>query len=350
MATNHGNQNFKINEDHGVATISIMGDIGESFFSEGYTMQNAKRDLENIKAPKINLIVSSLGGNLNDALTIHDLIKMKNAEVTSRILGATASSGTVVAQAADKGKAEISKNAMFLVHPVMDVAIGNAQELRRVADENEKFDKALVSLYSDRIGGNKTKDEIKAKMDVGEWITPQDAKDFGFVDKIFTPGSESSLMDSFDSDKINACGLLPDINKVDPPSNNGETDTSKLATMFTNLKTDLMTQFEALKAKFNISQPAENGSPSNDAETQTLINGLETKINEVVTANEQALSKFNTLKADYDKMFEDYSKLSIKHRAKTQIESIDAKIEADENALNDNEKSWEENAEALRTD
>lgn len=347
MAANSGKQNFLINTSDDTSTISILGAIGDSWLSEGYTMQDVKRDLQAVSTPKIKLIVASQGGNMNDALVIHDLIKMKDAEVTSQILGATASAGTVVAQAADKGKVTMSKNAKHLIHPVWDVIMGDATELRKAASEQEKFDDTLVDMYADRIGDKKTKDEIRDLMGKEEWVSADLAKEWGFVDEVFTPGAELTTMDCYDCGLINAHKPFPNITEVDktPAPTNNVPDNG--------LMNQLIQKFETLTARFNIKTPAPDPpAPANtpDQETIALLQGLKTEIQNVVTSNQDLTNKLANLQVDRDKFYDAYEKLAIKVGSKTQIESIDAQIETNESGMTDNEKSWEQNAKALRED
>ncbi len=355
MALNAGTQNFKINESNGESTITILGPIGESWFSDGYTMQNAKQDLANISTPKINLIIASQGGLVDDALVIHDLLKMHKAEVSAQILGGTASSGTLVAQAADKGKLQMSKNAMHLVHPVMDqLVVGNADDFRSAASELDKFDKLFVDIYSDRIGDKKTKVEIKAQMDKQEWHSASDAKAFGFVDDTFTPGAESSKIDSFDTDKINACERLPNINgtsaPVTEPTENSGDMINELRKKFNAFKDNVNQKIGSLK--INLDAPKANPAiqANDDDQTSKLVNEIQGVVDEMALENKVLTDKLAENETNHKKIFDAYSELAVKHGDKTQIESIDAIIDKNNAAPTSNQKSADENAEVLRQD
>lgn len=354
MALNAGTQNFKINESNGESTITILGTIGESWFTEGYTMQNAKQDLANISTPKINLIIASEGGLVDDALVIHDLIKMHKAEVTSQILGATASSGTIVAQAADKGKLQMSKNSMHLVHPVSDMVIGNAEDHRKAAEQLDKFDKLFVDIYSDRIGNKKTKDEIKAQMDKAEWNSASDAKAFGFVDEVFTPGSESTKIDSFDTDKINACERLPNINGTsepvtEPVANPGDM-INELRKKFNAFKDNVTSKLGSLKINLDAPRIDPAIQANDDDQTSKLVNEIQGVVDEMALENKVLVDKLAENETKHKKIFDAYSELAVKHGDKTQIESIDAIIDKNNAAPTSNQKSADENAEVLRAD
>jgi len=57
-------------------TIELFGDIGESWFEEGNTMESLNADIKAAIGKPIDLIVSSLGGSVDHALAMHDLLKM----------------------------------------------------------------------------------------------------------------------------------------------------------------------------------------------------------------------------------------------------------------------------------
>lgn len=351
MAANSGKRNFVINSVGDTTTISILGDIGESWFDEGYTMQNAKRDLENARTPKINLIISSLGGNFNDALVIHDLIKMKDAEVTSQILGLTASSGTIVAQSADKGKATMSVNSKHLIHNVMDVAFGNASELKKRADNLEKMDDTAVGIYTPRIGDKKTEQEIRDLMAKEEWINSSMAKEWGFVDDTFTPGAESTAIDCYDCTAVNAHKGFPNIDEPTEPTE--PTEPAKPTNTNKTLMDTINEKFKALTALVTgatNTQPDPPAPATPDNEIQNMVADLQTQMQTLTTANQVLTNQLTDKTTEYDKIFADYKALAVMHAHKTEIEEIDAEIQTNSEEANTNEKAHKQNAAAMRED
>ena len=165
------------------AIIEIYGDIGEGWFDEGVTLKNVNDKLKNITTPEIELRVNSLGGDLNDALVIHDILKLHPAKVTTKILGATASSGTVIAMAGDE--ILMSENALFLVHNASTMAMGNASEMRETAENLDKWDDRIINIYKKKTG--KRKSQIESLMKEEKWIDASEAKEFGFINNTFEP-------------------------------------------------------------------------------------------------------------------------------------------------------------------
>ncbi len=175
--------NFNLKNESETVIIEILGGIGESWFEDDTSMQKINTALKDAKGKSVELRIASLGGDVDHAFVIHDLLKMHNAPVTAKIMGATASSGTIVAMGADK--VEMSENSLFLIHNVWTFAMGNANELRETADDLDKFDDRVVNIYKNKTG--KRKSQIYSLMEEEKWIDAQEAKEFGFIDNIFTP-------------------------------------------------------------------------------------------------------------------------------------------------------------------
>jgi len=259
------------NADSDHASIDIFGDIGESWWTESYTMQDAKRDLEGISAKKITLNISSLGGDLNDALVIHDMLKMHPAEVTSKIVGATASSGTVVALGADKDKVEMSDNALFLVHNASTFGWGNAEEFRSIAGDLDVWDDRLVNLYHKQTG--KADKEIRDLMGEEKWISAEEAETFGFVTDIFNgPVIEAKVRDSVN----NASKLIRNIPRIE----NNENPTI-MKEVLDAIKAEFKIFKDIIKADIDSLKPGEG--EENTPENKAAIEALETKLDNAST-------------------------------------------------------------------
>ncbi len=174
-------QNFVIKAKEDVVEIDIFGDIGEGWFSEdGNTIQSVKEDLRTHKGKPLIINVASLGGDVNDGLGIHDMIRMHGGKTTARIYGMTASAGTIVALGADN--VEISENSLFLIHNSWGMTVGNAKDHRANADDLDKIDSRMGSIYRKKARG-KQMSQIFSLMEQEKWIDADEAIEWGFVDK-----------------------------------------------------------------------------------------------------------------------------------------------------------------------
>jgi ATP-dependent protease ClpP protease subunit len=106
------------------------------------------------------------------------------------MFGRNASSSTFFSSAFDK--VEISESGMFLIHNVWGGVVGNAEELRKQADEFEKHDDVIIDIYKKKTGLPKA--EIKELMNLGKWYNAKEAKKLGFVDSIFKPSKSQNII------------------------------------------------------------------------------------------------------------------------------------------------------------
>ena len=212
-------QKLKITNRAGVALIEIEGSIGmaeELQFADpaGRTATYDKfhSQLERIRAihaRDVRVDIRSTGGDVNDALMIHDALRSladDGAVVTTCCYGYTASAATIVAQAASEGRRHISSNAFYLIHNSICAAEGNALELTDSAELLRKTDRRLAALYAERSG--RPLAEVAALMaennGCGRWLTAEEALKAGLVDEIVgsTP-VEGSIVKNIAS-RINA--------------------------------------------------------------------------------------------------------------------------------------------------
>ena len=174
----------KINND---VTIDINEDIG--FF--GVTASSFINEVQAQEAESLHLNMASLGGSLTDALAIYDFLKTFKGTTTGRYTGPSASSMTVIAAGLDK--IEAGPNTPILVHNPWTMTMGSADELRKEAENLDKFQDAIVNIYKKQTGQKKS--TIKSLMDEDKWIDAKEAKAFGLIDKIVEPENVQNITD-----------------------------------------------------------------------------------------------------------------------------------------------------------
>ena len=173
-------KNIIFNSTDENVTIDVIGDIGESFFSEGITTKSFKNSLDQHENKDVTLNIASLGGNVFDALAIYDMLKNHKGRVISNIMGATASAGTIIAMGGDEVK--ISDNSLFLIHNVSSMVAGGAEEMEKQAETMRKIDNQLNKIYRKKTG--KSEAFVRNLMNEDKWITAAEAKQYGFVDTV----------------------------------------------------------------------------------------------------------------------------------------------------------------------
>jgi len=134
--------------------LNINDDIG--FW--GLTHQDFTNQLKEVGDNDIQLNIASYGGAVTDAFAIYNSLKSHKGRITANIYGDSASSATFIAMAADEIR--IADNVMFLIHNVWGGVTGEADDLRKAADNMDKVNENIIDVYKKRTGLNKSK--IKA--------------------------------------------------------------------------------------------------------------------------------------------------------------------------------------------
>lgn len=163
------------------AEIWIYEQIGEDFWTGGgVTAKSFQKELAGIKASAIDLHINSPGGEVFAGVTIYNLLKQHPATVTSYIDGIAASIASVIALAGDK--VIMAENALYMMHNPAGLVMGNAEDMRKMADVLDKIRGTMTGVYSGKTG--KPEDEINAMLDAETWMTADEALAANLIDEI----------------------------------------------------------------------------------------------------------------------------------------------------------------------
>lgn len=177
-------------------TVDIEGTIGvpesEQFENEDErvaTYEKFRGVLDRIRqsnARHIVVNIRSTGGDVEDALLIYDALRESGCKVTTRCYGYTASAATIIAQAASKGRRQVSAGSLYLVHRCHSLCEGNVEELDSARNLLEESDKRLAAIYASRSA--RSVEEMLALMSEnggrGRWLSPDEVVAQGLADKV----------------------------------------------------------------------------------------------------------------------------------------------------------------------
>ena len=76
---------------------------------------------------------------------------------------------------------------MMMVHNPWVMAIGNASELRKQADDLDQITKSSVQTYLAKAGDKLDEKTLTQLMDDETWLTAQEAVDYGLADEVMEP-------------------------------------------------------------------------------------------------------------------------------------------------------------------
>lgn len=195
---------IQIDNNAGVCQIDIEGTIGvpeewqfdrpEARVATYEKFRDAVRRIAEIDTPEVVVNIRSTGGDVNDALLIHDALTALGAHITTRCYGYTASAATIIAQAASPGCREISANALYLIHTAVCATEGNAAELNGKLDLLRQTDTRIAAVYAARSG--RPAGEFEALMAEnngnGRWLSPEEAVAAGLADTVTDNGERTA--------------------------------------------------------------------------------------------------------------------------------------------------------------
>ncbi len=137
----------------------------------------------------ILFVINSPGGSVDAGYAVWDQVKLVTSPITTLVTGMAASMGSILALCAPKGRRFATKNARIMIHqPSMRGIEGPATDIAIQAEEIVKTRDRIVDLYVASTG--RTRDEVASALDRDKWMTPQEALDFGLVDKVIETASD----------------------------------------------------------------------------------------------------------------------------------------------------------------
>ena len=131
----------------------------------------------------IKLYINSPGGSIPAGLAIYDTMQFIKSDIQTIAVGMAASMGAVLLLAGTKGKRLALPNAEILIHQVMASGIsGQASEIEISAKHILALKEHLNEIIAKHTGQPVSK--IAKDTDRDYYMTPQQAKDYGLIDKI----------------------------------------------------------------------------------------------------------------------------------------------------------------------
>lgn len=129
------------------------------------------------KSSKINVRINSYGGEVGEGLAIYNALKESRAEVVTYCDSMACSIASVIFMAGSRRV--MSEYGYLLIHNAWSCAQGNANEMRKVADNLEKFTQAAVKAYVSATGISE--EQIQKMLDDETVIDSDEAVEQGFA-------------------------------------------------------------------------------------------------------------------------------------------------------------------------
>lgn len=141
-----------------------------------------RQQLEEIpETAEIELHVNSNGGDVKEGIAIYNLLKHHGAHKTCYVDGFAYSIASVICLACDR--IVMGLGTSMLIHNMAMYAYGNAETLRKYADDLDTLMESNRKIYMER-AKNLTEEQLAEMMDKETFLTPEQCLEYGFCDEI----------------------------------------------------------------------------------------------------------------------------------------------------------------------
>lgn len=130
----------------------------------------------------IYLYINSPGGSITAGMAIYDTMQFIEPDVATVAVGMAASMGQFLLSSGARGKRYATPHARVMMHQPSGGIGGTATDIRINAELILHMKRVLAELTAEQTG--KTIDQINADADRDRWFTAEEAREYGFVDKV----------------------------------------------------------------------------------------------------------------------------------------------------------------------
>lgn len=139
----------------------------------------------------IELHINSYGGSVKEGVAIYNQLKQKKCkEIVAYVDGYAYSIASIIMQAADRRIMGLGTS--MLIHNMWMYIEGNANDLRKAADDLDVLMESNRQIYMERV--NITENELIDMLNNETYLTPEQAVEKGFADEVAkTAGSATDM-------------------------------------------------------------------------------------------------------------------------------------------------------------
>ena len=132
----------------------------------------------------ISLYINSLGGSVSAGLAIYDTMNFIKCDVSTICIGMAASMGAFLLSSGAKGKRFALPNSEIMIHQPLGGTRGQATDIKIHADHILRTRDRLNKILSENTG--KALDIIERDTERDNFMTADQALEYGLIDKVFT--------------------------------------------------------------------------------------------------------------------------------------------------------------------
>jgi ATP-dependent Clp protease protease subunit len=135
------------------------------------------------------LYINSPGGSVTAGMAIYDTMKWVPNDVATVAMGLAASMGQFLLSAGTKGKRYATPHARVMMHQPSGGIGGTASDIKIQAEQMLHIKKQMAELIAEHTG--QSLEQITKDSDRDRWFTAEEAKEYGFVDHVFSDATQT---------------------------------------------------------------------------------------------------------------------------------------------------------------
>lgn len=130
----------------------------------------------------ISLYINSPGGSITAGMAIYDTMQYIKCDVSTICIGMAASMGAFLLSSGAKGKRIALPNAEVMIHQPSAGTQGKVTDMEIDVEHFLKIKQRMNKILSENTG--KTPEQVKLDSERDNWMTAEEARDYGLVDKV----------------------------------------------------------------------------------------------------------------------------------------------------------------------
>lgn len=157
----------------------IVSDWWGAWQDEDQYPDAIKNFLSQAEGKDLNIYVNSGGGSVFAGMAIYNMIKRhgEKNKVKVYVDGLAGSIASVIAFAGTEPP-EIPSNAFLMIHKPWGAISGNADEMRKMADDLDKIQTGIMNVYEDHLAEGVTIEQVEALVNAETWLDGKEAAQY----------------------------------------------------------------------------------------------------------------------------------------------------------------------------
>ncbi|WP_424190486.1 ClpP family protease [Actinokineospora sp. G85] len=141
----------------------------------------------------ITFYINSPGGSVPAGFAIYDTMQLVKPDIVTVAMGMAASMGQFLLCAGARGKRYALPHTRVMMHQPSSGISGTASDIVIQADLFGKWKREIAMITAERTG--QTVETILADGERDRWFTPDEAKEYGIIDRVLSHDSEIGAND-----------------------------------------------------------------------------------------------------------------------------------------------------------